>query len=59
MLVTINNSDINRFKVIQDVCDRRIRRVDAADILDISIRHVRQLLNQTNRQLAQVRRQFL
>ncbi len=28
MLVTMNDSDINRFKVIQDVCDRRIRRVD-------------------------------
>ncbi|CAH1534541.1 transposase [Vibrio jasicida] len=24
MLVTMNDSDINRFKVIQDVCDRRI-----------------------------------
>ena len=38
MLVTMNDSDINRFKVIQDVCDRRIRRVDAADILDLSVR---------------------
>ena len=34
MLFTMNDSDINRFKVIQDVCDHRIRRVDAADILD-------------------------
>ncbi|WP_411197970.1 hypothetical protein [Vibrio sp. EA2] len=40
MLVTMNDSDINRFKVIQDVCDRRIRRVDAADILDLSVLQV-------------------
>ncbi len=26
MLVTMNDSDINRFKIIQDVCDRRIHR---------------------------------
>ncbi|MDV6250152.1 hypothetical protein [Vibrio sp. EA2] len=35
MLVTMSNSDINRIKIIQDVCDRRIRRTDAADILDL------------------------
>ncbi|MGP8305034.1 hypothetical protein [Vibrio sp. YIC-376] len=45
MLVTMNDSDINRFKVIQDVCDRRIRRVDAADILDLSVRQVQRLMN--------------
>ncbi|WP_258070659.1 helix-turn-helix domain-containing protein [Vibrio jasicida] len=45
MLVTLNDSDINRFKVIQDVCDRRIRRVDAADILDLSVRQVQRLMN--------------
>ncbi len=45
MLVTMNDSDINRFKVIQDVCDRRIRRVDAANILDLSVRQVQRLMN--------------
>ncbi len=45
MLVTMNDSDINRFKVIQDVCDHRIRRVDAADILDLSVRQVQRLMN--------------
>ena len=45
MLVTMNDSDINRFKVIQDVCDRRIRRVDAADILGLSVRQVQRLMN--------------
>lgn len=45
MLVTMNDSDINRFKVIQDVCYRRIRRVDAADILDLSVRQVQRLMN--------------
>ncbi|EIT7127104.1 helix-turn-helix domain-containing protein [Vibrio parahaemolyticus] len=41
----MNDSDINRFKVIQDVFDRRIRRVDAADILDLSVRQVQRLMN--------------
>ncbi|MGR5238922.1 helix-turn-helix domain-containing protein [Vibrio alfacsensis] len=41
----MNNSDINRFKVIQDVYDRRIRRVDAADILDLSVRQVQRLID--------------
>ncbi|WP_155396318.1 ISNCY family transposase [Vibrio campbellii] len=41
----MNDSDIYRFKVIQDVCDRRIRRVDAADILDLSVRQVQRLMN--------------
>ncbi|WP_279630707.1 hypothetical protein [Vibrio ouci] len=44
MLVTMSASDINRFKVIQDVCDRRIRRADAADILSLSVRQVQQLV---------------
>lgn len=44
MLVTMNDSDINRFKVLQDVCDRRIRRVDAANILDLSVRQVQRLM---------------
>ena len=26
MLITMSEHDINRFKVIQDVCDRRLRR---------------------------------
>ena len=45
MLVTMNDSDIYRFKVIQVVSDRRIRRVDAADILDLSVRQVQRLMN--------------
>ncbi len=45
MLVTKNDSDINRFKVIQDVCDRRIQRVEATDTLDLSVRQVQRLMN--------------
>ncbi len=45
MLVTISDSEIRRFKIIQDVCDRRIRRSDAAEILNLSVRQVQRLMN--------------
>ncbi|WP_252026840.1 helix-turn-helix domain-containing protein [Vibrio sp. SCSIO 43136] len=41
----MSDSEISRFKVIQDVCDRRIRRVDAAEILNLSVRQVQRLMN--------------
>jgi hypothetical protein len=34
MLVPMSDSENRRFKIIQDVCDRRIRRSDAAEILN-------------------------
>ncbi|XNG98789.1 hypothetical protein BCV42_16145 [Vibrio cyclitrophicus] len=45
MLVTTSDSEINRFKVIEDVCQRRIRRIDAAEILSLSVRHIQLLMN--------------
>ena len=46
MLIPMSNRDINRFKVLQDVRERRLRQIDAADILNISPRQVRRLLSQ-------------
>ncbi|WP_157633222.1 ISNCY family transposase [Vibrio bivalvicida] len=42
----MSDRDINRFKVLQDVRERRLRQIDAADILNISPRQVRRLLSQ-------------
>ncbi|MCG9661289.1 ISNCY family transposase [Vibrio mediterranei] len=42
----MSDRDINRFKVLQDVRERRLRQIDAADILNISSRQVRRLLSQ-------------
>ncbi|WP_394154832.1 ISNCY family transposase [Vibrio maritimus] len=41
----MSDSEIRRFKIIQDVCDRRIRRSDAAEILNLSVRQVQRLMN--------------
>ncbi|QIA63311.1 helix-turn-helix domain-containing protein [Vibrio astriarenae] len=46
MLIPMSNQDLNRFKVLQDVRDRRLRQVDAAEILNLSPRQVRRLLVQ-------------
>lgn len=46
MLIPMSDRDINRFKVLQDVRERRLRQIDAADILNISPRQVRRLLSQ-------------
>ncbi|WP_084883124.1 helix-turn-helix domain-containing protein [Vibrio sp. qd031] len=48
MLITMSDRDINRFKVLQDVRERRLRQIDAAAILNISPRQVRRLLSQLN-----------
>ena len=44
MLVTMNDKEILRLGAIRDVCAKRIRRVDAARILAISIRQVQRLV---------------
>ena len=46
MLIAMSDHEINRFKVLTDVQERRLRQVDAADILNVSTQHVRRLLNQ-------------
>ena len=45
MLVTMSEKDIYRFKVLSDVREKRLRQVDAAVILNVSVRHIRRLLN--------------
>jgi len=45
MLITMSEKELNRFKVIQDVCEHRIRRSDAANILNLSERQVQRLMN--------------
>ncbi len=42
----MSNHEINRFKVLTGVREKRLRQIDAADILNISTRHVRRLLKQ-------------
>ncbi len=46
MLIAMSDHEINRFKVLTDVREKRLRQINAADILNISTRHVRRLLNQ-------------
>ncbi|PQJ46054.1 transposase [Vibrio campbellii] len=45
MLITMSEKDIYRFKVLSDVREKRLRQVDAAVILNVSVRHIRRLLN--------------
>lgn len=45
MLIAMSDHEINRFKVPTHVREKRLRQIDAADILHISTRHVRRLLN--------------
>ena len=45
MLIAMSDKDLSRYKVINDVCERRLRRVDAAEILNLSERQVQRLMN--------------
>ncbi|CAK1817335.1 transposase [Vibrio crassostreae] len=45
MLITMSEKDIQRFKVLTDVREKRLRQVDAAVILNLSARHIRRLVN--------------
>ena len=36
MLISMNDLEINRFKVLQDVIDKRLKQVDAAKLLNLS-----------------------
>ena len=45
MLITMSDSELNRTKVIQDVCERRLRCVDAANALNLSERQIQRLMN--------------
>lgn len=44
MLIPMSDRDIQRFKILNDVRERRLSQIDAADILQLSTRQVRRLL---------------
>ncbi|WP_249335315.1 helix-turn-helix domain-containing protein, partial [Vibrio parahaemolyticus] len=41
----MSDKDLSRYKVINDVCEYRLRRADAAEILNLSERQVQHLMN--------------
>ncbi|WP_374042636.1 helix-turn-helix domain-containing protein [Vibrio diabolicus] len=41
----MSDKDLSRYKVINDVCEHRLRRADAAEILNLSERQVQRLMN--------------
>ncbi len=45
MLVPMSDKSLSRYKVINDVCEHRLRRSDAAQILNLSERQVQRLMN--------------
>lgn len=45
MLIPMSDRDILRFKVLTDLCKHRHSQVDAAKILNITLRQVRRLLD--------------
>ncbi len=44
MLVTMNDKEILKLGAIRDVCEKRIRREDAARVLSLSVRQVQRLV---------------
>lgn len=45
MLVTMSDKELNRINVIQAVCEKRLRRCDAASQLNLTERQVQRLVN--------------
>jgi DNA-binding Lrp family transcriptional regulator len=45
MLITMSDKEIQRIAVLQDVRDRRITQVRAAEILNLSTRQITRLLH--------------
>lgn len=45
MLITMSGKEIDRADVIRDVCERRLRRKDAASLLSLTERQVQRLMN--------------
>ena len=46
MLLTMSTKELQKLEIIQNVCDKRIRQIDASKILDLSRRHIQRLVNQ-------------
>ncbi len=44
MLVTMNDHELQRFSIIQDVLNNKLKRRDAISILGISYRHLSRIL---------------
>ena len=44
MLITMNDKELNRLKILQDVLERRLRQCDAARLLNLTPRQVRRQL---------------
>ena len=44
MLVTMNDKEIFRLGTIRDVCEQRIKRKDAAQLLNLCMRQVQRLM---------------
>ncbi|CAE6925084.1 Helix-turn-helix domain [Vibrio sp. B1REV9] len=44
MLVTMNDHELQRFSIIQDVLNNKLKRRDATSILGISYRHLSRIL---------------
>ncbi len=45
MLITMTEKELTRLRVIQELCDRKIRQIDAANILNLTVRQIRRLTN--------------
>ncbi|PMM70785.1 transposase [Vibrio lentus] len=56
MLITMSEKDIQRFKVLTDVREKRLRQVDAAIILNLSARLVNKLVSLGAQSLTQAAR---
>lgn len=46
MLLTMSTKELQKLETIQNVCDKRIRQIDASKILNLSRRHIQRLVNQ-------------
>lgn len=46
MLLTMSTKELQKLEIIQNVCDKRIRQIDASKILNLSRRHIQRLVNQ-------------
>ncbi|HIF9429496.1 TPA: helix-turn-helix domain-containing protein [Photobacterium damselae] len=44
MLVTMNDKEILKLGAIRDVCEKRNRRKEAAQLLNVSVRQVQRLI---------------
>ncbi|GEK15859.1 helix-turn-helix domain-containing protein [Aliivibrio fischeri] len=45
MLLTMSTKELKKLKLIQHVCDKRIRQIDAAQALKLSRRQIQRLVN--------------